>query len=90
MSAAPGDWTAYWRAQHALPTYHPTTPIPPLKTAVAEGQSTVNQTVAHINADIRQANSYIAQAYAMPNAAGKAMNCGPTQAVPAIKMVKWG
>ncbi len=89
MYNAPEDWATYWEAQHALPTQVPTTPIPPLKVAIAEGQATINQAIGHVNADIRQANSYIAQAYAMPNAAQKAMNCGPTQKVPVIKKVRW-
>jgi hypothetical protein len=89
MDNAPADWATYWAARHALPTQVPTTPIPPLKVAIGEGQATINQAIAHINADIRQANSYIAQAYAMPNAAQKAMNCGPTQKVPVIQKLRW-
>ena len=34
MKVAPADWASYWKAQHALPTYHPTTPIPPLATSL--------------------------------------------------------
>ncbi|MCL6091638.1 MAG: hypothetical protein M1435_01620, partial [Actinobacteria bacterium] len=78
-----------WAAQRALPTYHPTTPIPPLHVATAEGQTTIKDAVAHINGDIRQANSYIAQAYAMPNAAQRAMRCGPVKTVPAIRPLHW-
>jgi hypothetical protein len=89
MDNAPMDWATYWEAQHALPTEVPTTPIPPLKVAVAEGQSTINQAIGHVNADIRQANSYIAQAYAMPNAAQKAMSCGATKKVPVIQTLRW-
>jgi len=89
MDNAPADWATYWGAQHALPSEVPTTPIPPLKVAVAEGQATINQAIAHVNADIRQANSYIAQAYAMPNAAQKAMSCGPTKKVPVIQTLRW-
>jgi hypothetical protein len=89
MDNAPADWATYWAAQHALPTEVPITPIPPLKVGIAEGQATINQAVAHVNADIRQANSYIAQAYAMPNAAQKAMSCGATKKVPVIKMLRW-
>ena len=89
MDSAPADWAAYWVAQHALPTYHPTTPIPPLKVAIGEGQGTINQAIAHINGDIRQANAYIAQAYAMPNAAQNAMSCGPAHRVPVVPPVRF-
>ena len=82
ITSAPQDWEDYWAAQHALPTYRPTTPIPPLKVAIAEGNATIHQAVAHVNGDIRQANSYVAQAYAMPNAAQVAMHCGAKQRVP--------
>jgi hypothetical protein len=89
IGGAPADWAAYWVAQRALPTYHPTTAIPPLKVAIGDGQATIRQAVEHINGDIRQADSYIAQAYAMPNAAQKAMACGATQKVPVVPPVRW-
>jgi hypothetical protein len=87
--AAPAYWAAYWSAQRALPTYHPTTPIPPLKVAIAEGKVTIAQALAHINNDIRQANTYIAQAYAMPNAAQHAMHCGPIKTPPTLPTLRW-
>lgn len=89
IAGAAGVWSAYWAAQHALPTYHPSAPVPPLKVAVGEGQGTIRQAVAHVNADIRQANSYIAQAFALPNAAEAAMQCGPTQKAPRLALVSW-
>ena len=57
IGGAPADWAAYWVAQRALPTYHPTTAIPPLKVAIGEGQATIRQAVGHINQDIRQATA---------------------------------
>lgn len=88
--AAPGAWAAYWDARRAYPSYSPQSSITPLKTAIAEGEATISRAVAHVNADIRQANSYIARAYAMPNDAQRAMRCGPTQRVPVIAQVNWG
>jgi len=89
MARAPGDWKAYWAAQHALPDYQPTTPVPPLKTVLADGRASIQKTVSDINTDIRQADGYIAQAYAMPNAAQKAMGCGPVARVPTMQALRW-
>ena len=88
--AAPGNWAAYWDARRAYPSYSPQSSIPPLETAIAEGKATISRAVAHVNADIRRANSYLAQAYAMPNDAQRAMKCGPAQRVPVIAQVSWG
>lgn len=88
LSAAP-DWASYWKARSALPSYVPNTPVPPLAVAVAEGKGTIRSAVAHVNGDIAQANGYITQAYAMPNAAQKAMHCGPTRKVPRMAFLKW-
>jgi len=80
---------SYWAAQHALPTYRPTTPIAPLKVALGEGDATIRKAVARVNADIQKANGYIVQAYALPNAAQAAMHCGPTQKAPQLAVVSW-
>lgn len=89
IASAAGDWAIYWAAQHALPTYRPTTPIPPLKVAVGEGDATIRKAVVRVNAAIHKANAYIVQAYALPNAAQAAMHCGSTQKVPQLALVFW-
>jgi len=69
MASAPHDYSTYWQAQHALPTYHPTTPIPPLKAALATGQSVINGAVRQVNSHINQGNGIVTQAYRLANAA---------------------
>ena len=84
MARAPGDYGAYWQAQHALPTYQPTSPIPPLKVALATGQSIIDGAVHQVNSYVTQANGIVAQAYRLVNAANKANHCGPAKAPPVI------
>ena len=79
-----GPYSAYWQAQHALPNYHPTPPIPPLRVAQARGQSIVNRALARVNSDIDQENGYVAQVYKLVNAANEANHCGPPKSAPVI------
>jgi hypothetical protein len=87
MAAAPGDWAAYWRAQEALPTYRPTQPIPRLKTALTAGRRVTNGAVSQVNSDIKQVNRYVAQAYAIVNAANTSHHCGALEKTPRIGYV---
>lgn len=87
MDDVPSDYAAYWQAQHALPTYHPTNPIPPLNVVLATGQSVINGIVAQVNTDIDQANVYVAQAYDQVNTASTAYNCGVPEVAPVIPNV---
>jgi hypothetical protein len=87
MAAAPSDWAAYWRAQQALPSYHPTQPIPRLKTALTAGRRVTNGAVSQVNSDIRQANRYIAKAYAIVNAVNMSHHCGVLEKAPTIGYV---
>ncbi len=87
MKQVPADWAAYWRAQHALPNYQPTNPIPPLKVALATGQGFINGAVRYVNGDIGQANGYIGQAYKIVNNANGAHHCGPLQKAPVVGSV---
>ena len=84
MASAPGDYSTYWRAQHALPTYHPTTPIPPLKAALATGQSVINGAVRQVDSYIDQANGIVAQAYRLVNVADNTHHCGPPKKAPVL------
>jgi hypothetical protein len=83
MAAAPADWAAYWRAQHAVPWY-PTETIPPLKLVLASGQHVDNGAVGNVNGDVNKANSYIAQAYEIVNTANKQNHCGSLQSIPVL------
>jgi hypothetical protein len=87
MAAAPAAWAAYWRAQEALPSYRPTRPIPRLKTALTAGRRVTNGAVAQVNSDIKQANKYVAQAYAIINAASTSHHCGALEKAPTIGYV---
>ena len=87
MAAAPTDWAAYWRAQQALPSYHPTQPIPRLKTALTAGRRVTNGAVSQVNSDIRQANRYVARAYAVLNTANGSHHCGALEKTPTIGYV---
>jgi hypothetical protein len=82
MASAPGDYSGYWRAQQALPTYHPTTPIPPLKVALATGQSVINGAMRQVNSYINPANRIVAHAYRLVNVANRANHCGPVKSAP--------
>jgi hypothetical protein len=87
MARMPNDYTTYWNAQHALPTYHPSPPIPPLKVALASGQSAINTAVAQVNLDIKQANLDVAQGYSTINAGQTKYHCGATKSAPLIGYV---
>jgi uncharacterized protein YoxC len=84
MSRTPGDYAAYWQAQHALPSYEPTNPIPPLKVALATGQGTINGAIHQVNSYLDQANGTVAKAYGLANGAQKANHCGPPKSAPVI------
>lgn len=84
MAQAPGDWATYWNYQHREPGYRPTTPIPPLKVALAQGQGVIDGAVGQVNSDVDHANSYVERAYVIVNAAAKANRCGPVKAAPVI------
>jgi hypothetical protein len=87
MTSAHADYSAYWQAQHALPAYRPTTPIPPLKVALATGQSVISGAVRQVNSYINQANGIVTQAYGLVNGAQKANHCGPPQSAPILGQV---
>jgi hypothetical protein len=87
MAAAPSDWAAYSRAQKALPSYHPTQPIPSLKAALTAGRRVTNGAVSQVNSDIRQARRYVAKAYAIINAANGSHHCGALEKAPTIGYV---
>ena len=84
MAAAPSDWAAYWRAQEALPSYRPAQPIPRLKTALTTGRRVTNGAVSQVNSDIKQANRYVARAYAILNTANGSHHCGALERAPTI------
>lgn len=89
INLAPRVWAAYWQLHHGLVAPYPTLSVPPLTPAITAGKGDVTRAVIQLNTEIRQDNSYIAQAYAMPNAAQKAMHCGPMHAVPAVPPLTW-
>jgi hypothetical protein len=90
MAAAPSDWAEYWQAQHALPRYRPTSPIPSLKVALADGKGVINGAVSQVNSYINQANGYVARAYLIVNAANKANRCRAAHSAPIIGRVTAG
>jgi hypothetical protein len=87
MATAPTDWAAYWRARYTLPTYATANPPPPLKEALAAGDSVIAGIVSTVNSYIDKANPYIVQAYAIVNAATDKYHCGPSQTVPVVPNV---
>jgi len=84
MAALPGPYSAYWQAQHALPSYYPTPPIPSLRVALADGQAIINGLVSRVNSEIDQENADAARAYGLVNTTNEEHDCGPPKSAPVI------
>ena len=58
-----------------------------MKVALAAGRRVTVGAVSQVNSDIKQANRYVAQAYAIVNTANTSDHCGALEKIPTIGYV---